>query len=218
MGQRREPRTETRLPVRIFGTDTNGKTFFENVTTLDISREGARLSGVQAQIKIGEIVGLSHGKNKGRFCVKWTGQPGSSQQGQVGLQNVAPQKPLWDATLPAAGPDSFGHQSLVAERRKHPRFKSINSVELHPDGHSAPIWGKALDLSLGGCFIEMPMPLKSGISLKVGLWIKERKLWLNAKVVSSRPGFGIGIQFAELSREDAERLQEFLSSITRLRP
>ncbi len=216
MGQRREPRTEVRLPVRIFGTDANGRAFSESVFTLDVSREGARLGGVQAQIKIGEIVGLTHGQNKGRFSVKWIGQPGSPPQGQLGLQNISPQKPLWDLNLPAAGLDSFGRQSKGAERRKHPRMKSMNSVELHPDDQSAPIWGKAVDLSLGGCFVEMPIPLKAGTPLKVGLWIKEHKIWLNGKVVNSRPGFGIGIQFAEISREDTERLQEFLSSITRL--
>lgn len=216
MGQRREPRTEARLPVRIFGTDVNGRAFSESVFTLDVSLEGARLAGVQAQIKIGEIVGLAHAQNKGRFSVKWIGQQGSAQQGQVGLQNISPQKPLWDVRLPAAGFDSFGHQSKGAERRKHPRMKSINSAELHPDSQSAPIWGKAVDLSLGGCFVEMPMPLRAGTSLKIGLWIKEQKLWLSGKVVNSRPGFGIGIQFAELSLEDTERLQEFLSGITRL--
>src|SRR5262249_49555469 len=66
MGQRREPRTETKLAVRIFGTDTGGKMFSENVSTLDISREGARLGGLQAQVKPGEIVGITHGVNKSR--------------------------------------------------------------------------------------------------------------------------------------------------------
>jgi hypothetical protein len=36
MGQRREARKEVRLPVRIFGTDAAGRTFSENVFTVDV--------------------------------------------------------------------------------------------------------------------------------------------------------------------------------------
>jgi len=216
MGQRREPRTQSRLPVRIFGTDQDGRPFSENVFTVEVSREGARLEGVQARVKVGEIIGLAHGPNKGRFRVKWTGQSGSSAQGQIGLQNVDPQKALWSVALPEARVDSFGRQSKGAERRLHPRLKSTSSVELHPDGQTAPIWGKASDLSLGGCFVEMPMPLKVGTSLKVGLWIKDSKLWASGKVVNSRPGFGIGVQFTAMTPEDADRLRSFLQSMSRL--
>jgi hypothetical protein len=65
----------------------------------------------------------------------------------------------------------------------------MNSAELHAEGQTAP-WGKATDLSAVGCFVEMPIPLKQGTLLKVGLWIQKDKLWLNGKVASSRPGFG----------------------------
>jgi hypothetical protein len=216
MGQRREPRKEVKLPVRIFGTDANGKTFSENVFTVNVSREGAKLTGLQAQVKANEIIGMVYGQSKGRFCVKWAGQPGTPFEGQIGLQNVAPEKSIWDFPLPAPGIDEYGRHSKGTERRKHPRLKCTNSVELHAQGEGAPIWGKAVELSLGGCFIEMPMPLKEGTKLKVGLWIKETKLWAMARVVGSRPGFGIGIRFTEISEEDLERLKQFLQSITRI--
>ena len=50
MGQRREPRKELKVPVRIFGTDVNGKTFSENLFTVNVSREGAKLEGVRPPI------------------------------------------------------------------------------------------------------------------------------------------------------------------------
>jgi hypothetical protein len=92
----------------------------------------------------------------------------------------------------------------------------MNSVELHPEGQTAPIWGRAVDLSLGGCFVEMQIPLRPSTKVKVGIWINEVKLWANGKVVNSRPGFGIGIQFDEFSEADSTRLQQFLKSIVRL--
>jgi PilZ domain len=216
MGQRREPRKEIKLPVRIFGTDAGGRTFSENVFTVDVSQEGAKLSGVQAQIKVGETIGLVYGQSKGRFLVKWTGSIGTPRQGELGLKNVSSSKPLWDFSLPASGFDGFRGQAKGVERRKHPRLKSMNSVELHPEGQTAPIWGRAVDLSLGGCFVEMQIPLRPSTKVKVGIWINEVKLWANGKVVNSRPGFGIGIQFDELSEADSTRLRQFLQSLVRL--
>jgi hypothetical protein len=217
MGQRREPRTETKLPVRIFGTDAAGRVFSENVFTLDISREGVRLDGVQVQIKPGDIVGVVHGTNKSRFTVKWAGAPGSPRAGQIGLQNLSPEKDIWEVTLPRFGVDTFALRPVAgSERRQAPRLKTSSSIQLHPEGHAAPIWGKALDLSSGGCFVEMTMPLPRGTKLRITLWINQLKLTLAGKVVNSRPGFGIGVQFTEILPRDAEQLRQYLRSITQI--
>ncbi len=220
MGKRREPRKELRLPVRLFGTDADGRVFSENVFTANVSRQGAKLVGVQNRVKVGEVVGISYKQAKDRFRVSWVGQAGTPQQGEVGVVNLALGKYIWDVPLPAPVIDNYrqrASQTGGGERRKHSRAKSNNSLELHPEGQAAPIWGKASDLGMGGCFVEMPIPLKLGTTLKVGLWLNQEKLWLNAKVVNSRPGFGIGLQFTQVSPEDAERLQRFLKSISRSR-
>ncbi len=216
MGQRREPRSEITLPVRIFGTDAAGQVFSESVSTADISHSGAKLSGVRARVTAGDIIGVTHGKNKSRFCVKWVGQPGTPEAGQIGVLNITPEKYIWETALPSSGLDSFKPKS-ASDRRHQPRLKCVNSVQLHPEGQAAPIWGKAIDLSLGGCFVEMSIPLEPGTRLKIGLWLSEKKLLLSGKVVNSRPGFGIGVQFLKVTAEDAEQLQIFLKSITRLR-
>ena len=213
MGLRREPRTRMRIAVRIFGTDSAGRAFSENVFTSDVSRSGVKLEAVPVEVAIGETIGLTYKNHRGRFLVKWT----SVAEGQraLGLQNISPEKPLWDFALPSAGPDNYARGGTKSERRRHARLKSINSVELHAESQGAPIWGKVSDLSLGGCFVEMPMPLKKDTRLKVGLWLGQEKLWLEAKVASSRPGFGIGIEFQAVAAADADKLRGFLRSITR---
>jgi hypothetical protein len=35
-------------------------------------------------------------------------------------------------------------------------------------------------------------------------------------VANSRPGFGVGIKFTEMSRADSERLKDFLKSLVRI--
>jgi len=212
MGLRREPRARMRVPVRIFGTDRQGRTFSESAHTTDVSRSGVCLEGVKADLSLGETVGLTYQQNRARFQVKWTSEDAGARS--VGLQNIAPEKALWDFALPPTAPDHYQRTS-AAERRRHPRIRSLNSVEIQAESQSAPIWGKVSDLSQGGCFVEMPMPLRQGTLLKAGLWLGENKVWLKAKVASSRPGFGIGIEFVEIVPDDARRLQEFLRSITR---
>ena len=216
MAKRREPRVELQLPIRVFGTDSNGKAFSENLVTVDVSRRGAKLSNIQAQLRVGETIGMTYGQTKGRFVVRWVGALATPRAGQIGVEYTSPEKPFWNVPLPDEGVDNFGYQSSGKDRRRHVRVKSTNSVELHPENDSSRIWGKATDLSLGGCFVEMPIPLKQGTNVKMVIWLKETKLLLKAKVASSRPGFGIGLQFSEMPKEDSDRLKQFLQGVSRL--
>ena len=57
MGKRTDPRLNVELQVRIFGTDATGSTFSQRAITVNISRTGAELAAVQAQLAIDEIIG-----------------------------------------------------------------------------------------------------------------------------------------------------------------
>jgi hypothetical protein len=199
------------VSVRIFGTDYGGRIFSENVTTVDVSHNGAKLSGVKTQLKLDEIIGLTYGKHKVHFRVKWAGEPGSPSDGQIGLLNLTPEKPLWDFALPSGTTDTFSF--ATKNRRRYTRVKCSISVEIHPaDG--PVIWGKASDLSEGGCFVEMPIPLKVDAGFEIALWLGETKLRFQGEVVSSAPGFGIGVRFVNTSPQDRDILQQHIASIT----
>jgi hypothetical protein len=211
MGKRREPRTEKSLPVRIFGTDADGQIFSEKVTTVNVSQHGAEISGLKATLKLDDIVGLSHGPNKSQFQIKWIGTAGTAKASHMGLLNLHPDKAFWDFSLPAEAHDEFQGRG-GAERRKYPRVHCSISVELHPENASI-IWGKASDVSVGGCYVEMPIPLAPGTKLKVGIWIGKDKLWATGLVTNSTPGFGIGLRFADMAEADARRIAEFLKTV-----
>jgi PilZ domain len=198
------------VPVRIFGTDAHGKIFSENVTALDVSQSGARLGGVRSQIKVDEIVGLTYGKSKVHFRMKWAATTGSPSEGQIGLLNLSPEKPFWDFPLPhGIAVDTF--RSAV-ERRRSPRIKCSISVELHREGQPV-IWGKASDLSVGGCFVEMPIPLLVETGFAMALWLGESKLRLHGRVASMSPGFGIGVRFTDVSPETQEFLRRHMEGM-----
>jgi len=217
MGKRREPRIEKKVPVRIFGTDSNGQIFSEKAFTVNVSRQGVELTGVQAQPAVDEIIGLTYGQTKGHFRVKWVGAPNTPRAGHIGLLNLTPEKALWDFPLLEAALDNYRPQvQRIAERRSNPRMKCSLSVELYPQAQETPIRAKATDISLGGCFVEMPMPLPRNSQLRIAIWVHDYKLWTDARVASSTPGFGIGVQFLQLSGTDQLQLKEFIRSVTRI--
>jgi hypothetical protein len=215
MGKRREPRKEIKVPIRIFGTDRGGQIFSEKVFTSNVSQQGLLLTGVQAQPNLDEIVGVTYGQSKGHFRVRWVGQAGTAQAGQLGLLNLAPEKAFWDFPLPPPGFD--GSARDAHDRRTSPRVKCANSVEVYPTGETAPIRTKTADLSLGGCFLEMPNPLPKGKQVRIALWIKESKVWANGEVVTSTPGFGIGVKFTEITEQDKNQIKQLIGSMVRIR-
>ena len=92
-------------------------------------------------------------------------------------------------------------------------MKCSISVELHCDGQPV-IWGKASDLSVGGCFVEMPIPLPVETGFAMALWLGETKVRLHGQVASTSPGFGIGVRFTGVSPETQEFLRRHMEGIT----
>jgi hypothetical protein len=210
MGNRREPRTEKNLPVRIFGTDADGQIFSEKVTTANVSQHGAEIGGLKASLKLADIVGLSYGPNKSQFQIKWIGAAGTPKAGRIGLLNLHLEKAFWDFSMPGLAPDGF--QARTEERRRYPRVRCTSSVELHPENASI-IRGNASDLSIGGCYIEMSTPLVLGTKLKIGIWLGTDKVWATGLVTNSTPGFGVGVKFAKIAEADTRRIAEFLKTV-----
>jgi len=213
MVTRREPRKDIRVPVRIFGTDVSGKPFNENVHTVNVSRSGAMVIEIRTELKIGEIIGLSYGKSKARYEVRWVGRAGTDKENLAGLQNVKTDESVWDFPLPAAGPDDEVRARALNERRQHPRNRCNLSVELHPASGETRAWGRVSDISPSGCFVEMPSPFKEGTQVRLALWIQEKKIWALGKVADARLGSGIGIEFLEMKNEDRVELQRFVESL-----
>lgn len=211
MGISNESRKAVEVQVRVFGTDCEGKPFSENLTTVDVSLHGAKLRGLKAKLHVDEIIGLTYGKNRGHFRVKWMGTPGTATEGVIGLLNLSPGKPLWGFPLSQLEAETADVQP-TGERRRWPRAKCSVSVELHAPGQ-AVIWGKVSDLSRGGCFIEMAIPLHQHTSFEIALWLGETKLHLRGQVVSVQPGFGNGVSFLKPTAESQEQLRRFIATI-----
>jgi hypothetical protein len=98
--QRRGNRTKAVLPVRIKGTDRDGKTFEEIAHTLDVTASGARLGAVRRELKLDEELTIFYRQRKMQCRVVWTKKMKGSSEFQVGLQALTHEKEGWGLNLP----------------------------------------------------------------------------------------------------------------------
>src|SRR5947209_13019410 len=87
--KRRRERTKAVLPVRVRGTDGDGKSFEELAHTLDITPTGARLGGVRRALNALERITLTYRQRRIEFRVVWSKRIEGTAEYQVGLQALA---------------------------------------------------------------------------------------------------------------------------------
>jgi hypothetical protein len=108
-------------------------------------------------------------------------------------------------------------QPTTKDQRLHTRMKCRLTIELHPQGSAAPIFGNLIDISLGGCYVETAAILTPGSNVKVVFSMDKVDLSAEGSVARMHPGSGIAIQFKEMSRDTREqmhRILEFVQSTT----
>lgn len=99
MDRRRSPRVEAVFPVRVWGMDANTMPFMETVRATNISKDGMLLQGVRRQILLDEQLEVQLGEKKCRFRVVWVGKIGTRRSGELGLETMESETPLWNINL-----------------------------------------------------------------------------------------------------------------------
>jgi len=105
--RRREPRTEVDLVLRVWGVDTRGERFLQEARAHDISRSGALLTGLDADLRSGDVIGVLCGSRKARYRVVWVHYDEAGDKMQVAVHRVDPDVCPWQDLLadePAASP------------------------------------------------------------------------------------------------------------------
>jgi hypothetical protein len=142
-----------------------------------------------------------------------------AQAQPAAIAQAAPAPPV--ATSPAASPpfepDIFT-PTWGQDRRRHARLRCFVAVELRLGNSAVPIWGNLSNTSIGGCFVETATPVPSGVTVEIGLWLANGKIWikgliLTGIVIKSSPSFGVRIKFSELEPTERENLRHFLKFV-----
>lgn len=113
MGTRKHPRVKMVLPIRISGRDPDGKPFSLLSHTLDLSRQGMRLGGVQASLQVGDEITVEYKRNRGCFKVRWV----DAARRQVGAENLEPEKFVF-LELPPETADTYVNDADELQSRQ----------------------------------------------------------------------------------------------------
>lgn len=104
--RRREPRTQAEIPVTVWGVDTRGDRFLQQASAREISLSGALLSGLEAELRSGDVIGILYSGRKARYRVIWVRYSDAIQKTQAAVHRIEPDACPWQELLSAelAGP------------------------------------------------------------------------------------------------------------------
>jgi hypothetical protein len=88
INRRREPRIVVELLLGVWGIDTDGKRFQQEVRARDISLSGALLSELEAELRPGDLIGVQYEGKQARFRVVWVRQSGDRRKIQAAIHRV----------------------------------------------------------------------------------------------------------------------------------
>jgi hypothetical protein len=205
-----EPRLTVDLPVRIWGMSADGRPFSQQARAQNISSEGALISGVQSELKVGDVIGVQCEEKKTRCTVIWVMNTGPVNKNQAGVKLVAEQEAPWKAYLPMDGATVTISSS---NRRRWHRHKISLPLEIRDERVSAPSRINATDVSGNGCYVENMLPFPLGTVLRLDFWIDSEHIKITAVIRTCDPGVGNGIEFTGMPAEMKDRMQAYLDAI-----
>ncbi len=100
------------------------------------------------------------------------------------------------------------------DRRQHARYTVHVSIEILKEGSELPVRCETTDLSRGGCYIRLHVPLSVGIRLHATLWLDGYPIQIRGLIVTRHPEFGNGIMFVDFEDQGEAILKRFLEAIT----
>jgi hypothetical protein len=97
--RRHEPRKQADLALLVWGVDTKGERFMQEARARDISLSGALISGLDGDLRPGDVVGILYAGKKARFRVVWIRYDGTGDKMQVALHRMEGDECPWKGLL-----------------------------------------------------------------------------------------------------------------------
>jgi hypothetical protein len=206
------PRATLDLRIRVWGMGANNQPFHQNAIAQNVSNTGACISGLEQELKVGDVIGVQYETKKARCKVVWVMEAGGLKKIQVGVQLVAGQECPWLSQLPIEVRSNLSNVA-ADNRRRFQRHNVSFPLEFRDERVNTPMRVNATDISGNGCYVETVMPLAISTTLKVDFWIDAEHVSTTASVRTRDPGVGMGIEFTGLPQETKDRFQAHLDQI-----
>ena len=97
--ERRDSRMSVIIPLRLTATDASGQTFDQEVTTVNISRQGCLLKGIHRKIARGTKITLARQNKQEEFMVVWLGEENTPMADQMGVSTIDSRSTFWNDVL-----------------------------------------------------------------------------------------------------------------------
>ncbi len=207
-----EPRFDVDLMIRVFGMGANHRPFSQDVHARNISDHGAKFSGLETQLALGDIIGAHFGSKKARCEVMNIVDAGALRRIEVGVRLMEGQTCPWQEEVGiqrATAGASDGPKAAPGEKRKFPRCRVPFPVEIREEGGAGMRMStNTSDIAGKGCYIETRMPLPVNHILEITFWLNSEPVRTSAIVRTCDGGVGMGIEFTGLDEATQQRLQQ----------
>jgi hypothetical protein len=196
MADQAADRRSSGIGVRVFGMDAAKNPFSRPAQAFPISNTGALLRGLDAVLRVGDIVGVQVGAEKARFRITSIDPAKSADAGQIEVLCVDAGQSIWTrstALQPSANLQSAS-SAVKQERRRFERYKCDFGAVVDSEGGKR-LWARCSDVSIGGCYLETWSPLPLGANFHLEL----EGIVITAAVSTCHPNVGMGVRFVEVA-------------------
>lgn len=98
--RRYEPRVEVDIALQVWGINTREENYLQQARARDVSLRGALLSGIDADLRFGDLIGVVYAGKKARFRVVWVRPSGDDHTIQAAIHRVQDDECPWPDLLP----------------------------------------------------------------------------------------------------------------------
>jgi hypothetical protein len=111
-------------------------------------------------------------------------------------------------------PDARSTSTAIEhDRRRYPRRTVHVQVELRQEGIDIPLRLETTDLSRGGCYVQLMMPLPVSGRVQAKLWLDGQPIIVFGRIVTRHPQFGNGIMFMDYEGQAEVLLNQYLDAV-----
>lgn len=96
------------------------------------------------------------------------------------------------------------------ERRRTPRYPFIATAEVIEASSQASTSTKVSELSLHGCYLDMPNALPKDTQIKIKIYSEGKFFESGGVIIYSQPNVGVGVTFREIRPQFLSVLKQWL--------
>ena len=96
------------------------------------------------------------------------------------------------------------------DRRRTPRYPFIASAEVTDQSTHASISTRVSELSLHGCYLDMPNPFPKDTQINIKIYSEGKFFESTGTILYSQPNLGVGVTFREIRPQFLTVLKQWL--------